>query len=86
MNNKKKYIILTADGNIPEATVGAIKTDNGVQFICEGSAKEIMPMFAALYGLLKKHSNIPDVIFDKLMCNAESIDDFEERLKNGNQD
>lgn len=86
MNNQRKYMIFTADGNKPEATIGAIRTDGGVQFICEGSGKEIITMFSALYGLIKKHSGIPGDIFDKLMSNAESIDDFEERLKNGNQD
>jgi hypothetical protein len=86
MNNKKKYMIFTADGNKPESTIGAIKTDDGVQFICEGSPKEILPMFAALYGLIKKHSKIPGVIFDKMMSNVESIDDFEERMKNESQD
>lgn len=51
MNNERKYMIFTADGNKPEATIGAIRTDDGVQFIIEGSAEKILPMFAALYGL-----------------------------------
>lgn len=85
-NGKIKHIILSADGEKPKATIGAILTDKGCQFIVEGNPMNVLKMFIALYGTCRKHSQIPSELFDEMMKNSEAIDDFEERMKNESQD